>query len=136
MFLCYCLEGAAGVEFRQLQSSQGIVSAWALAAPELDVDETLSPKPSCIGPGAAQNEPSSPRFPSSHSSRPPAGHFHFPSTHFMPLELSHPLPLWPLHCNTSALYRWHGVLHSITLHSFTLYNNRLLLRYRAPSICA
>lgn len=45
MCLWYCQEGAAGVEFRQLQSSQGIVSAWALAAPELDADETLSPKP-------------------------------------------------------------------------------------------
>lgn len=54
MCLWYCWEGAAGVEFRQLQSSQGIVSAWAPAAPELDADETLSPKPSCIGLGFQQ----------------------------------------------------------------------------------
>lgn len=65
MCLWYCWEGAAGVEFRQLQSSQGIVSAWAPAAPELDADETLSPKPSCSGLGFQQvlHSPLSPHFP-------------------------------------------------------------------------
>lgn len=65
MCLWYCWEGAAGVEFRQLQSSQGIVSAWAPAAPELDADETLSPKPSCSGLGIQQvlHSPLSPHFP-------------------------------------------------------------------------
>lgn len=58
-------EGAAGVEFRQLQSSQGIVSAWAPAAPELDADETLSPEPPCVGLGLEQalHSPLSPHFP-------------------------------------------------------------------------
>lgn len=34
----------------------------------------------------------------------------------------------PSHCNTPALYRWRGGPLSITLHSFTLYNNRQLAR--------
>lgn len=67
MCLWYCWGGggAAGVEFRQLQSSQGIVSAWAPAAPELDADETLSPEPSCIGLGFQQalHSPLSLHFP-------------------------------------------------------------------------
>lgn len=62
MGLWYGWEGAAGAEFRQLQSSQGIVSAWALAAPELDADETLSPEPSSIGLGF-QQALHSPHFP-------------------------------------------------------------------------
>lgn len=100
MCLWYCQEGAAGVEFRQLQSSQGIVSAWALAAPELDADETLSPKPSCIGPGAAQSKtstpstspPSPPLFPQQQT---PYWTLPLPFTSFRPLELSHPLSPGP-----------------------------------------
>lgn len=147
MFLWYCQEGAAGVEFRQLQSSQGIVSAWALAAPELDADETLSPKPSCIGPGTASSEPSSPTFifpatpppplfPLLPQQQTPYRTLPLPFTSFRPLEFSHPLHPRPSHCNALALYRWRGVLHSITLHSFTLYNKRLLPRYYPSSTCA
>lgn len=84
--------------------------------------------------------PPSPSFPplplSFHSSRPPTGHFHFPSPHLGLQSSLPPLSLWPSHCNTSALYRWCGVLHSITLHSFTLYNNRQLLRYCPSSTCS
>lgn len=83
--LWYCWEGAAGVEFRQLQSSQGIVSAWAPAAPELDADETLSPKPSCIGQGLEQalHSPLSPHFPQQQT---PYWRLPLPFTSFRPLE--------------------------------------------------
>lgn len=78
--------GAAGAEFRQLQSSQGIVSAWAPAAPELDADETLSPKPSCIGLGLEQalHSPLSPHFPQQQT---PYWTLPLPFTSFRPLEL-------------------------------------------------
>lgn len=121
--LWYCWEGAAGAEFRQLQSSQGIVSAWAPAAPELDADETLSPKPSRIGLGLEQalHSPLSPHFPQQQT---PYWTLPLPFTSFRPLELFQLPPTPPPHCYTCVLYRWHGGLHSITLHSFTLYYNR------------
>lgn len=64
---------------------------------------------------------------------PPTGHFHFPSAHSGACRphLPSPLPLYLFgasHCNTPALYRWRGGLLSITLHSFTLNNNRQLAR--------
>lgn len=57
-----------------------------------------------------------------------------PLTSFRGLQnslLPSPLPLYLAvlsHCNTPALYRWRGGPLSITLHSFTLYNNRQLAR--------
>lgn len=98
--LWYCWEGAAGAEFRQLQSSQGIVSAWALAAPELDADETLSPKPPCIGLGLEQalHSPLSPHFPQQQT---PYWTLPLPFTSFRPLEL---FQLPPPHPSPTLLY--------------------------------